>query len=201
MARPSQRNKDTLPDVQKAIYHSAVKLFAENGFTATSTKDIADCAKINKAMIYYYYENKEKLFKTIIRDGNLLFEEAVKAAENKQGDIRSRLQIFLRTYLENFTKEPELSQIIFRESMGGGKTAKNEIREFFSRNFEKLSVIMKESGEFKLFDPLFMAYTIFGMASMFIAAHFATGKEIEYKELSERMTEFFLNGAKGRDIL
>jgi len=201
MARPSQKNKNTLPDVQKAIYNSAVTLFAKNGFSATSTKDIADTAKVNKAMIYYYYESKEKLFKSIINDGILLLEDAVRLERDKNTDIKSKLKLFLSRYLENFANQPELSQIIFRESMCGGEIAKDEIINHFSSSFESIAAIIEQYDELKAFDSLFLSRTIWGMASMFIASHIATGKDIEYEKLSEQITELFLHGAIKKEVI
>ncbi|MCX7820531.1 MAG: TetR/AcrR family transcriptional regulator, partial [Brevinematales bacterium] len=49
------------------ILDAAIKLFAEKGFDATSVDEIAKCAEINKAMIYYYFSSKEELLSSIIR--------------------------------------------------------------------------------------------------------------------------------------
>lgn len=43
----------------------AEKLFAEKGFTATSTREISSAANVNISMISYYFGSKEKLFEKI----------------------------------------------------------------------------------------------------------------------------------------
>lgn len=43
------------------IMSSAVKLFWQKGYDGTSVQDISDAAKVNKATIYYYFENKSVL--------------------------------------------------------------------------------------------------------------------------------------------
>ena len=47
------------------IFLAAEKLFAEKGFAATSTRDIAKNAGVNVSMISYYFGSKEKLFEEI----------------------------------------------------------------------------------------------------------------------------------------
>jgi TetR/AcrR family transcriptional regulator, cholesterol catabolism regulator len=43
------------------IISCAVKLFWQKGYDGTSVQDISDAAKVNKAAIYYYFENKSVL--------------------------------------------------------------------------------------------------------------------------------------------
>ena len=50
---------------QIAIIDIAEKLFAENGYDATSVRDIAHDAGINVAMISYYFGSKEKLMEAL----------------------------------------------------------------------------------------------------------------------------------------
>jgi AcrR family transcriptional regulator len=44
------------------ILDIALRLFAEQGYTTVTIKDIARAGRINPALIYYYYHNKEDLF-------------------------------------------------------------------------------------------------------------------------------------------
>jgi AcrR family transcriptional regulator len=45
-----------------AILGVAFRLFAEQGYTGVSIKDIANAGRINSALIYYYFTNKDHLF-------------------------------------------------------------------------------------------------------------------------------------------
>jgi AcrR family transcriptional regulator len=57
---------------KKRILSIAEKLFSEKGFDATSVDSIAKKAKVNKALIYYHFKNKNdiitSLFQSIIED-------------------------------------------------------------------------------------------------------------------------------------
>lgn len=50
-------------DAQDAIMNAALPLFAEQNFSAVSTKDIASAAGLNTALIYYYFGSKEELYR------------------------------------------------------------------------------------------------------------------------------------------
>ena len=58
------RTKNT----QARILQAAERLFAENGFDATSVDSIARAANVNKAMVYYYFKNKDDLLISLVDD-------------------------------------------------------------------------------------------------------------------------------------
>src|SRR5580765_5923814 len=51
---------------QMQILQVTEQLFAEKGFDGTSIRDISKEAKINVAMVSYYFGSKEKLLETLI---------------------------------------------------------------------------------------------------------------------------------------
>ncbi len=53
----------------ESIKKVAFRLFANQGFKGTSIADIAKKAGISKGLIYNYFENKNDLVKSIIKDG------------------------------------------------------------------------------------------------------------------------------------
>lgn len=58
--------KNDLNDKQIQILNVAEMLFAEKGFDGTSIRDISKVAKINIAMVSYYFGSKEKLLESLI---------------------------------------------------------------------------------------------------------------------------------------
>lgn len=58
--------KTDFNDKQIQILEIAETLFAEKGFDGTSIRDISKVAKINIAMVSYYFGNKEKLLESLI---------------------------------------------------------------------------------------------------------------------------------------
>lgn len=48
------------------IANISAALFADKGFDATRVNEIADASKVNKAMIYYYFKNKEAILDYLI---------------------------------------------------------------------------------------------------------------------------------------
>ncbi|MBI3784195.1 MAG: TetR/AcrR family transcriptional regulator, partial [Deltaproteobacteria bacterium] len=52
---------------REKILETAARLFAEHGFETTSLSQVAREAKVSKALIFWHFENKEKLYQTALR--------------------------------------------------------------------------------------------------------------------------------------
>ncbi|OMH39776.1 TetR/AcrR family transcriptional regulator [Motiliproteus sp. MSK22-1] len=59
MARIRERNKNR-------IIEAASEVFADKGFAATKTIDIATKAGLPKANVYYYFKSKENLYRSVL---------------------------------------------------------------------------------------------------------------------------------------
>lgn len=55
-------------DAKTRILNVAAKLFAEKGFDGARVDEIARKAKVNKALIYYYFKNKEEIRGALFED-------------------------------------------------------------------------------------------------------------------------------------
>jgi AcrR family transcriptional regulator len=62
--RPQRAANGT--DRSREITTAALQLFAERGFADVTIKDIAGRLRINTALIYYYFRNKEDLFRACL---------------------------------------------------------------------------------------------------------------------------------------
>jgi AcrR family transcriptional regulator len=60
------RPKPELPQRARELMIAALGLFARRDFSAVTIKDIAKAAGVNTALIYYYFDNKEDLFRATL---------------------------------------------------------------------------------------------------------------------------------------
>ena len=59
-----ERRKDARP---QELLEAALEQFVERGFAATRLEDVARRAGVSKGTLYLYFENKEELFKAVVR--------------------------------------------------------------------------------------------------------------------------------------
>ena len=52
--------------VRERILAEAARLFSQKGYDATRISEIADAANMNKALLYYYFKNKEDVLGTLL---------------------------------------------------------------------------------------------------------------------------------------
>lgn len=77
-------DKDKAKITKQKILDSAIKVFSEKGFDGARVDEIAARAKVNKAMLYYYFDSKEKLFEELIKQYK---EEVTALKESLTKDI------------------------------------------------------------------------------------------------------------------
>lgn len=66
---PSTRTRKTKEaSTEEKIKEAARKLFTQKGFAATRTREIAEEAGINLALLNYYFRSKQKLFDLIMEE-------------------------------------------------------------------------------------------------------------------------------------
>lgn len=60
-----ERRKDARP---QELLAAALDLFVERGYAGTRLDDVASLAGVSKGTLYLYFENKEELFKAVVRE-------------------------------------------------------------------------------------------------------------------------------------
>lgn len=82
-----------------AILDAARGVFNKYGLQKTTVEDIAKSAGKAKSSLYYYFKNKDEIFRQVILKESDLFFEHVEQAMAKERDIRSKLKIYINLRL------------------------------------------------------------------------------------------------------
>lgn len=107
-------------DAGSQILQAADELFGDVGFDATTTREIAERAGVNKALIHYHFSSKDGLLEKLLdRYYDQLYETLSASLENTRGDLRSRFGNLIDAYLEFLIQNRNFSRIVQREASGG----------------------------------------------------------------------------------
>lgn len=102
-------------DNEQKIIKAARTLFFKNGYNATKTRDIAQLAGVNIAMLHYYFRRKEHLFENIFEEAvSELFGQLSKILIS-DGTIFQKIRELMHCYKEVIKKEPDLPIFILHE--------------------------------------------------------------------------------------
>lgn len=128
MPKESKLNK------KEQIMQAAIKLFAKNGFEATSTRDICKLANANISLIAYYFGGKQELYDTII---NSFIEK-----------LETRMQEFINIDIDSMGKEQKAALI---------KTMMNRLIDYFfssvSRDMIELALREQQNPTTRFYSP------------------------------------------------
>jgi TetR/AcrR family transcriptional regulator len=188
----SKQKRDPKQTRQK-ITNSALKLFSNKGFDATSVDEIAHDCGVNKAMLYYYFKNKIGIYETAVND--LLFSvhdyivNAERCCENAAGDLRA----FIMTYTEFSQKHPYLPALLLRELSNASSKMPEEMLEGMIKLFSLLTDILERGEREGIFcdvKPMVIHFMITGTLNLLIVTEPLRKKVAEMTDKVDTGTEY-----------
>lgn len=100
---------------EQKILAAAKKVFISKGLSGARMQDIADEAGINKALLHYYFRNKEKLFEMILLEAaNKLFPR-INAIFNSDDSLFDKIHSFCDEYISLVMENPYLPLFVLNE--------------------------------------------------------------------------------------
>ena len=102
---------------REAIFRSALQLFREKGFDATTMRDIAASASVALGAAYYYFPSKEAIiqayYEVVQAEHYRIVDEAVASGKL---NLRERLNLAMQSKLEIVKYDRKLLGVVFRYS-------------------------------------------------------------------------------------
>jgi len=105
--------KDTT--AEQKILTAAKKVFTMNGMAGARMQDIADEAGINKAMLHYYFKDKDKLFEVIFMAEAAKFFPKVNIIFESDMPLFEKINRFVNEYIDEIAENPYLPWFILNE--------------------------------------------------------------------------------------
>lgn len=104
-------------ETAQRIIDAALQLISEKGYTAATTKAIADLAQVNEVTIFRHFGNKQGLLKTIVSkfSYNPILQKTMR--EEVTWDLETDLNHFSMQYFEYMMSIKDFVMIGFKESM------------------------------------------------------------------------------------
>ncbi|MFA6838403.1 MAG: TetR/AcrR family transcriptional regulator [Dysgonamonadaceae bacterium] len=101
---------------EQKIVNAANKLFSQKGFAATKTREIADEAGINLALLNYYFGSKENLFKIVVKEKfRMLVEVMAPILSDKEIPLRDKVESITNNYTDLLLENEELPIFVLNE--------------------------------------------------------------------------------------
>jgi AcrR family transcriptional regulator len=92
-------------EIRDELVQTARSVFARYGFRKTTMEDIAQAAGKGKSTLYYYFNNKEEIFRAVVEyEGNLLKNELLDVINDSDRDARQMLYDYVIIRWKGFGK-------------------------------------------------------------------------------------------------
>jgi AcrR family transcriptional regulator len=147
-----RRRKDARPE---EIISAALEVFADRGFAATKLEDVARRAGVTKGTIYLYFENKEALFKALIRQTIVpVIAQGEALAKSFTGSARDLFERLVREYwrLVGETSLVGIPKLMMAEAGNFPQLARFYYEEVVTRGHRLMAGVIErgiKAGEFR----------------------------------------------------
>lgn len=138
-------------NTEQLILEAARKVFVAKGMDGARMQEIADTAGINKALLHYYFRNKEKLFKLVFDQAFGEFFPRMEFLFSSGLPIQQKFVSFIHTYLEVMENNQFLPRFIVMEINRNPERVIELFRQFadgvIKKNLKVLEKEIKEESE------------------------------------------------------
>lgn len=159
-----------------AILKAALEEFSVEGVAGARTDQIAHRAGVNKALLYYYFKDKEGLYAAALEEVFSGSSARIMAAlDTPELSPRDRLLRYVETHFNYIASVPWYPRLVQREFMrGSGRTPSPVVRRVIERYgkpiYLKLGNLIREGiarGEFRRVDPEQTVTSLLGLITFY----------------------------------
>ena len=144
-----------------AILRAAAREFSEHGIAGARTDAIARAAKVNKALLYYYFGDKETLYGAVLDNAFSGMKE--KVFQVLDGDLppRKKIMAYVGAYFDFIASNqiyPKLMQgEMMRAREGRSEHIDRLVKSYFQPIYGRVGELLRKGiaeGEFRNVDPV-----------------------------------------------
>jgi AcrR family transcriptional regulator len=193
----TKRKRVSAADRRDQVLAVARQLFARQGFRGTTTRQIADQAQVNEAILFRHFRSKEALYWAVLDDlsrqrnsrGNLQALIAERTASSKADADEEFFAAIAEGILERSRREPNLLRLFLFSALERHSLSQRFFRTYTTSYWDLLAKYIRgrmRAGEFRNMNPLLAARSFIGMIGHYNIMHSLLGPG-KYPDFSDRM--------------
>ena len=188
------------------IMGAAKKVFARNGFHATTISHIAKEAGLAYGSVYWYFDSKDELFHALMAaEGDALrahIAAAVAEASNRPERHWEPLRITVQAVLEFFEADKAVTKLLLRDAYALGDQFEKHLGSIYERfidDIEKHMIVAQQLGTVISAPPRMLAFSLAALIGQLAHRRLSTDDGVSAEDVSEIVVSFALNGLRPRD--
>lgn len=183
-----------LHNTRESILLAARVVFVKKGYAGARMQEIADEAGINKALLHYYFKNKETLFEIILFEALKTIQEGIFVVLESEMDLFDKIRFFCSQYIEFLQSNTYLVSFILHEINQHPDKLVHHFKRAGLKAPKKLMTQVEEEvnkGRIRKTDPYHLVLNILSLCIFpFVARPIVIGvfgiQDKEFDELVER---------------
>jgi TetR/AcrR family transcriptional regulator len=160
-----------------AILQAAAHEFAAHGVAGARTDAIAREARVNKALLYYYFKDKETLYGAVLDDAFSGLKKAVFQVLDSQLPPREKIMAYAGAYFDFIASNQLYPRLMQREMMrareGHSPHIEKVIKTYIQPIFLRVSEVLREGiakGEFRAVNPVHFVPSMVAMIVFYFSS-------------------------------
>ncbi len=152
------------------ILNAALELFAEKGFSASTTKEIARRAKVNEVTIFRQFRSKRALFGAVVAERSPMLPIRERVSTDPRGSVDDLLLGNVRVVLKMLRSNRHLFYIMMGDAWRQPKIRKIAYDESIKKGLEFVASLMKglmDAGKMRRMDPMIPARSLMGAVQFY----------------------------------
>ncbi|GAC1432215.1 MAG: TetR/AcrR family transcriptional regulator [Terriglobales bacterium] len=144
-----------------AILQAAVREFSQEGIAGARIDAIARAAQVNKALVYYYFKDKEALYGAVLDQVFGGLTECISEALSKKSPPRGRILNYAGAHFDYIASHPLYPRIVQGEMMRAGRGSATQLeriaKQYFRKIFSQVAEVLRRgmsAGDFRRVDPM-----------------------------------------------
>jgi len=195
-------------DRRLQIMEAAKELFARQGFEGTTTRQIAESARVNEAIIFRHFPSKEDLYWAIIDRVSELagWQPALERQLNSGASDREIFAGIAEDILARRAQDGSLSRLLLFSALENQRRSQRFFQTHVVAYYELIAEYIRgriEEGAFRAVNPLLAARGFVGMIVYHSLIQEIYGakryQDFDVKEVSETLTDIWLGGMEIRE--
>lgn len=138
--------------LRQAILDAAGNLFADKGYDSFSMRKLAEEIGYSVATLYLYFKDKDELLFSVLDEGFLRFEQALKEASESSSHPQNRLTSIGRAYIRFGLENPAYYRLMFMhrsDYLIQARPGESEPRMATFRILQEAVAAVKNAGGFR----------------------------------------------------
>jgi AcrR family transcriptional regulator len=124
-------DKKSDKNTEERILDAAIKIFCRDGIQGARMQDIADLANINRAMLHYYFRDRESLSEEAVAKTTIRFHRDIRNQIDSDLPFDEKLDGYIKTQIKIYSEDTDMVIFSLHESLKDsdflGKIYKNSV--------------------------------------------------------------------------